>query len=83
MRRAVDNDSVDESARARYFQAVRRYFTGFEKEARVHLRDVDRRLERLNQVQFNLSAERSVAVKRIEATNAIVQDVNVFEGRTE
>ena len=31
-------------------RAVRRYFAGFAREARAHLRDVDRRLEHANQV---------------------------------
>jgi hypothetical protein len=61
-----------------YLTAVRRYFTGFEHEARGHLRDVDRRLEHLNQVQFNLSAERGVAVKRIEATQAVLHDLELI-----
>ena len=52
--------------------AVRRYFEGFDREARAHLRDVDRRLERSNQVVFNLTAERGVAVKRIEATQSVL-----------
>ena len=48
------------------------YFSGFEREARAHLRDVDKRLEGLNQVNFNLTAERGVAVKRIEATQGVL-----------
>lgn len=63
------------SVRSRYLDAVRAYFTGFEKEARTHLRDVDRRLEHVNQVQFNLTAERGVAVKRIEATRGVLDDL--------
>jgi hypothetical protein len=51
---------------------VRRYFEGFDREARAHLRDVDRRLEHTNQVAFNLTAERGVAVKRIEGTQAVL-----------
>jgi hypothetical protein len=35
-------------------------------------RDVDRRLEHVNQVHFNLAAERAVAVKRIEATQGVL-----------
>jgi hypothetical protein len=65
----------DERTRADYFAAVRRYFTGFEREARTHLRDVDKRLEHVNQVHFNLTAERGVAVRRIEATQAVLQDL--------
>jgi len=63
---------ADESAARAYIAAVNRYFGGFEREARGHLRALDRRLADLNQVQFNLTAERGVAVKRIEATHAVI-----------
>src|ERR1700735_4914414 len=65
--RAIQAGDVDEPTRAAYFAAVRRYFESFGREARTHLRNVDRRLVHVNQVQFNLTAERGVAVKRIEA----------------
>lgn len=65
----------DERVRRDYLAAVRRYFTGFEREARSHLRDVDKRLEHANQVHFNLTAERGVAVRRIEATQAVLQEL--------
>lgn len=77
---ALRNGVVDESVKQRYFKAVRAYFAPFEKEARAHLRDVDKRLEHLNQVQFNLTAERGVAVKRIEATQHVLHDVDALEG---
>ena len=66
----------DDRARRDYLSAVRRYFTGFEREARSHLRDVDKRLENVNQVHFNLTAERGVAVRRIEATQAVLQELD-------
>jgi hypothetical protein len=66
---------VDERTEQEYISAVHRYFTGFEKEARAHLRDVDKRLEHVNQVQFNLTAERGVAVRRIEATQNVLQEL--------
>ncbi len=72
---ALQADSVDETAREDYVAAVRRYFAGFEKEARAHLRDVDKRLEQVNQVHFNLTAERGVAVRRIEATQSVLAEV--------
>ena len=75
----IRQGKVDEAVRRRYLQAVRKYFAGFEKEARTHLRDVDRRLEHINQVQFNLNAERGVAVKRIEATQSVLADVSEME----
>jgi len=78
---AIRTDAVDEAARAAYVAEVQRYFAGFDAEARTHLRDVDRRLERANQVHFNLAAERGVAVKRIEATQAVLAAVAALEAR--
>ena len=70
---------ADDGARRQYLGAVKKYFAAFEREARSHLRDVDRRLEHLNQVQFNLTAERGVAVKRIEATQGVLADITRLE----
>jgi hypothetical protein len=75
---ALASGAVDSRDRAEYLAAVRRYFTGFEREARGHLRTVDKRLEHLNQVQFNLTAERGVAVRRIEATQAVLGGVDAL-----
>ncbi len=63
-----------------YLQAVRRYFAGFEREAAAHLRSIDKRLERLNQIHFNLTAERGVAVRRIEATRSVLQELDRVTG---
>ena len=76
---ALRTGTLDDELQARYIESVRRYFTGFEKEARVHLRDVDKRLEHVNQVHFNLTAERGVAVKRIEATRSVLADAEQLE----
>lgn len=76
---AIERGEVDDAARARYLAAVRRYFEGFDKEARSNLRDVDRRLEHVNQVHFNLTAERGVAVKRIEGTQAVLDALDRLE----
>jgi hypothetical protein len=70
--KALERDEVDAGAQHAYLSAVRRYFESFDREARAHLRDVDRRLEHTNQVAFNLTAERGVAVKRIEGTQAVL-----------
>ena len=75
MEASLASNEVDDSSRARYLKAVANYFTPFEKEARAHLRDVDKRLEHANQVVFNLTAERNVAVKRIEATQAVLAEI--------
>lgn len=80
---ALENARAGERERAAYLRAVARYFGGFEREARAHLRDVDRRLEELNQVQFNLTAERSVAVKRIEATAQVLARARDLEATPE
>jgi hypothetical protein len=71
---ALEAGTADDGARDAYLASVRRYFEGFSSEARSHLRELDRRLEEINQVHFNLIAERGVAVKRIEATEAILRD---------
>jgi hypothetical protein len=71
---ALAADRVDDAAGRTYLTCVRRYFEGSSKEARFHLRDIDRRLEEVNQVHFNLVAERGVTVKRIEAAEAILRD---------
>lgn len=78
---AVARGAVDESVRRRYLDALKRYFEPFEREARAHLRDVDRRLENANQVVFNLTAERGVAVKRIEATQGILAEAAELEAQ--
>jgi hypothetical protein len=79
---ALRNGNVDEGVMQRYASAARRYFASFEREARTHLRDVDRRLEHVNQVHFNLSAERGVAVKRIEATQSVLAQLAELTGET-
>jgi hypothetical protein len=76
---ALEAGCVDAGLRAAYVAAVRRYFAGFEREARAHLRTVDKRLEHANQVQFNLTAERGVAVRRIEATQAVLTELKRVE----
>ena len=63
-----------------YLHAVRKYFSAFEREAQTHLRSLDRRLERANQIHFNLTAERGVAVRRIEATRAVLQELERVSG---
>lgn len=79
--RALRNGNVEEGQRLAYLDAVRRYFAGFDREARSNLRDVDKRLEHVNQVRFNLTAERAVIAKRIEATSAVLQQLDAIEER--
>lgn len=82
MEEAVKTGALDEARCSAYLGAVRRYFEEFDAEARAQLRDVDRRLERVNQVHFNLAAERGVAVKRIEATGAVLEALGSVERGT-
>ncbi|MGZ3498497.1 MAG: hypothetical protein ACXWNK_16770 [Vulcanimicrobiaceae bacterium] len=70
---------ADERERETYLAAVRTYFNAFEKEARAHLRTVDKRLEHINQVHFNLTAERGVAVRRIEATRNVLVELEKLQ----
>jgi hypothetical protein len=79
---ALANGPLEPRLRGEYLAAVRRYFAAFEREARGHLRDVDRRLEHVNQVHFNLAAERGVAVKRIEATQAVLAELDSIGAET-
>ncbi len=55
-----------------YLQAVRAYFSAFAHDADAQLASVDRELERLYQRQYNLAAERGVAVKRIESVQGVL-----------
>lgn len=80
MESALANGDVDERTKNEYLAKVRQYFAGFEREARAHLRSVDKRLEHVNQVHLNLSAERGAAVKRIEATQHVLQDAERVAG---
>ncbi|MBV8244416.1 MAG: hypothetical protein JOZ38_00690 [Candidatus Eremiobacteraeota bacterium] len=72
----LESGEADAASVATYLTEVARYFQGFEREARAHLKSVDRRLTRVNQVHFNLTAERGVAVRRIEITQRVLDDVN-------
>lgn len=63
-------DEVD-----RYRAAVERYFSAFAREAEQRLRDLDRRIAHTNQVQFNLQAERGVALRRVDATQGVLSGI--------
>jgi sulfite reductase alpha subunit-like flavoprotein len=72
MERALATGEPDPAQAERYLAEVRRYFTRFSAEARGHLTAVDRELETLYQRQYNLTAERGVAAKRIEITQGVL-----------
>ncbi len=68
----LEREDVSEEEARRYVAAVNEYFQSFEREIRAHLRSLDGRLANAYQVQFNLTTEREVAVKRMEATRAVI-----------
>ncbi|HEY6235624.1 MAG TPA: hypothetical protein VIW69_11030 [Candidatus Elarobacter sp.] len=70
--RAVAAGIVDTTAAHAYLDAVRRYFEPYEREAQGQLRYVDRELEQLYLQQFNLTAERGVVGKRVEAVRGVL-----------
>jgi hypothetical protein len=70
--RALAAGPVDEATTRAYLEAVRRYFEPYEREAQGQLRHVDRELERLYLQQFNLTAERGVVGKRVEAVRGVL-----------
>jgi sulfite reductase alpha subunit-like flavoprotein len=72
MVRSLAAGEPDAADADRYLAEVRRYFTRFAAEASGHLRAVDRELETLYQRQYNLTAERGVAAKRIEITQGVL-----------
>ncbi len=72
MARALDGSDPSVADVRAYLAAVERYFAGFEREARRHLRDIERRLARVAQLQFNLTAERGVATQRVAATQGVL-----------
>ena len=75
MTRVLAAGEPDDAAVRTYLAAVRRYFEPYEREAQGQLRHVDRELERLYQLQFNLTAERGVVAKRIEAVRGVLESL--------
>ena len=73
--RALAAGEVDDAEARAYLAAVRRYFEPYEREAQAQLRHVDRELERLYLLQYNLTAERGVVVKREEAVRGVLDAV--------
>ena len=70
--RLEKNDVVGDRDAAAYLATVKAYFGGFEREARSNLADLDRRLARVGQLQYNLTAERGVTAKRVEVTQGVL-----------
>ena len=64
-------EPAEEEVRA-YAAAVERHFAAFARESRQRLDELDGRIARVNQVQFNLQAERGVALRRVEVTQGVL-----------
>ena len=73
-RAALERGSTPDAERA-FRQQARRYFQSLAKEAQAHVADVDRRLDDAYQRQFNLSAERAVATRRLEGARQILHEL--------
>ena len=76
---ALAGETLDARAKTAYLAAVRSYFTGFEREAQAQLKHVDRELQKLYQLQYNLNAERSVAARRVEATQGVLMKLQELD----
>lgn len=70
--RSLAAGPVDAAEARAYLAAVQRYFAPYAREAQGQLRHVDRELERLYQLQYNLTAERGVVAKRVEAVRGVL-----------
>jgi len=80
MLRALNSDEdLQGGAVSTYIDVVRRYFTGFHREAKQHVNTIDRRLEQLAQLQFNATAERGVAARRVEVTQNVLARVDTIQ----
>ena len=64
------NDATAERA---FRSEVQRYFGSLAREAERHVAEVDRRLDDVYQRQFNLSAERAVAQRRLEGARDVLR----------
>jgi hypothetical protein len=69
---ALAAGTADDGAVRAYLGAVRAYFEPYAREAQGQLRHVDRELERLYLLQYNLTAERGVVAKRVEAVRGVL-----------
>jgi hypothetical protein len=72
MTAALAAGTADEGAVRAYLRAVRAYFEPYAREAQGQLQHVDRELERLYLQQYNLTAERGVVGKRLEAVRGVL-----------
>jgi hypothetical protein len=71
-RAQLERDRGDAAERA-FRKEARRYFDSLAHEAEAHLVDVDRRLDDVYQRQYNLTAERAVAERRLGGARALLR----------
>ena len=64
--------SHDGAAVAALEKEMRRYFGGMERESERHLRSIDAKLDDLYQRQYNLTAERGVAERRLSGARSVL-----------
>ena len=57
-------------------KTAQRYFEALAREAEEHVAQVDRRLDDIYQRQFNLSAEREVAERRLQGARDVLRALN-------
>ena len=72
---------IDPALARAYLTALRSYFERFAGEAKARLADVERRLARTSQLQYNLTAERGVAVERAALTQGVLSRIEELARR--
>jgi len=71
--RAVLERNHNEAAERVFRKEAQRYFELLAREAQEHVAEVDRRLDDAYQRQFNLTAERAVAQRRLEGARDVLR----------
>jgi len=66
-------ERADQAHIAAFRKEAQRYFAALQREAEEHMRSVDRRLDDLYQLQYNLQAERAVAQRRGEGARELLE----------
>ena len=74
-RAALERDGGPQAEKA-FRKAAQQYFEALAREAEDHVAQVDRRLDDIYQRQFNLSAERAVAERRLLGAREVLHALN-------
>lgn len=74
--RAALGGDHDEAAERTFRKEAKRYFEMLAREAQEHVSDVDRRLDDTYQRQFNLTAERAVAQRRLDGARDVLRGLD-------